>query len=152
MIPGTGLRALISGCEATRLTASERSFFRDTRPCGFILFKRNCEDADQIRALVGDFREAVNDASALILIDQEGGRVQRLVPPLCRHYPAARRFAALHSGDAVKGLEAARNYRLTFEDGSNPAVTLSGDTLMHDGFTMQLRGTLVSELVWIDRT
>ena len=100
---------MISGCEATRLNASERSFFREIRPCGFILFKRNCDDADQIRALVDDFREAVNDASALILIDQEGGRVQRLTPPLCPHYPAARRFATLHSADAVKGLEAARS-------------------------------------------
>ena len=51
----------------------------------------------------------------------------------------------------LKGLEADRAYRLTFEDGSNPAVTLPGETLMRDGFSMQLRGTLVSELVWIER-
>lgn len=126
MIPGTGLRALISGCEATRLTASERGFFRDARPCGFILFKRNCEDADQIRALVGDFREAVDDPAALILIDQEGGRVQRLVPPVSRRYPAARRFAALHSGDAAKGLEAARSgARLIARDLASLGITVN---------------------------
>jgi beta-N-acetylhexosaminidase len=123
---GSGLRAFISGCEAKRLTASERSFFRDVRPCGFILFKRNCEDADQIRALVGDFREAVDDASALVLIDQEGGRVQRLVPPLCRHYPAARRFAALHGSDAGKGLEAARyGARLIARDLASLGITVN---------------------------
>jgi beta-N-acetylhexosaminidase len=126
LIPGIGLRAFISGCEATRLTASERSFFRDARPCGFILFKRNCEDADQIRALVGDFREVVDDPAALILIDQEGGRVQRLVPPVSRRYPAARRFAALHSGDAVKGLEAARSgARLIARDLASLGITVN---------------------------
>lgn len=126
MTPGIGLRAFISGCEAIRLTALERSFFRDARPCGFILFKRNCEDADQVRALIGDFREAVNDASALTLIDQEGGRVQRLVPPLCRRYPSARRFAALHSIDAGKGLEAARSgARLIARDLASLGITVN---------------------------
>jgi beta-N-acetylhexosaminidase len=123
---GSGLRAFISGCEVTRLTASERSFFRDTRPCGFILFKRNCQDADQIRALIGDFREAVNDPSALVLIDQEGGRVQRLVPPVCRSYPSARRFAALHGIDPGKGLEAARSAaRLSARDLASLGITVN---------------------------
>jgi beta-N-acetylhexosaminidase len=123
---GTGLRAFISGCEATRLTASERAFFRDTRPCGFILFKRNCEDADQIRALIGDFRKAVDDSSAMVLIDQEGGRVQRLVPPLCRRYPSARRIAALHGTDAGKGLEAARSgARLIARDLADLGITVN---------------------------
>ncbi len=54
-------------------------------------------------------------------------------------------------GIKLKGLEADRSYRLTFEDGSNPAVTLPGSTLMQDGFMMALRGLLVSELVWIER-
>lgn len=108
MTPGRGLRAFISGCEATRLTAWERDFFRDARPCGFILFRRNCEDADQIRALIGDYREVVGDSSALVFIDQEGGRVQRLVPPISPRYPSARRIAALHGTDPRKGMEAAR--------------------------------------------
>ena len=126
MTPGSRLRAFISGCEATRLTASERSFFRDTRPCGFILFKRNCEDADQIRALIGDFREAVDDTSALVLIDQEGGRVQRLIPPICPRYPSARRFAALHGGNSGKGLEAARfGARLIARDLASLGITVN---------------------------
>lgn len=51
----------------------------------------------------------------------------------------------------LKGLEADRVYRLSFEDGSNDDKTCSGAELMHEGFTMVLRGALVSELVWIDR-
>lgn len=51
----------------------------------------------------------------------------------------------------LKGLEAGRTYRLTFEDGSNPAAVLPGEVLMREGFSMTLRGALVSELVWIER-
>ena len=159
MTPGIGLRALISGCEATRLTRSERSFFRDTRPCGFILFKRNCEDAEQIRALIDDFREAVNDASALILIDQEGGRVQRLAPPLCPHYPAARRFAALHSTDTVKGLEAARSgARLIARDLASLGITVNCAPVLdvpvpgaHDIIGDRAYGSTVDEIAALGR-
>jgi alpha-galactosidase len=52
----------------------------------------------------------------------------------------------------LKGLEADRAYRLTFEDGSNPAVIRPGEALMRDGVSMTLRGRLASELVWIERT
>ncbi|WP_210191710.1 MULTISPECIES: beta-N-acetylhexosaminidase [Rhodomicrobium] len=102
------MRAFISGCEGLSLTAGELGFFRDARPCGLILFKRNCGDADQIRRLVGDFLEAVGDERALVLIDQEGGRVQRLAPPNWRRYPAGRRFGDMHAADPEKALEAAR--------------------------------------------
>ncbi len=108
MSNGSGLRALISGCESIQLTDGERGFFRETRPCGLILFKRNCQDAGQIRRLAIDFREAVGDARALVLIDQEGGRVQRLAPPEWRRYPPGRSFGELHARDPLKGLEAAR--------------------------------------------
>jgi beta-N-acetylhexosaminidase len=103
-----GLRAFISGCEGVTLTSREFSFFRETRPCGLILFKRNCDTPDQIRALVDSYREAVGDARALVLIDQEGGRVQRLQPPHWRQYPAGRAFALLHARDPETALEAAR--------------------------------------------
>ncbi len=105
---GRGLRAFISGCAGDRLIGSERDFFADARPCGLILFRRNCENPDQIRGLVGAFREAVADDKALVLIDQEGGRVQRLVPPHWRRYPPGRRFGELYLRDAEGGLEAAR--------------------------------------------
>ncbi len=77
--------AAIQGAEGTRLTPDEKALFRDSNPFGFIVFDRNLETADQIRALCGDFREAVG-REALITIDQEGGRVQRLRAPLAREW------------------------------------------------------------------
>ena len=102
------LRAFISGCEGLRLTSRELAFFRETRPCGLILFKRNCDTPDQIRALIDSYREAVDNRDVLVLIDQEGGRVQRLSPPNWRQYPTGRAFGLHHARDPDAGLEAAR--------------------------------------------
>lgn len=77
--------AAILDAEGLRLSAAERDFFRDANPFGFILFSRNLESPDQIRALCDDMRAAVG-REAPILIDQEGGRVQRLRPPLARDW------------------------------------------------------------------
>ena len=126
MSGGRGLRAFISGCEGTSLTASERRFFREARPCGLILFKRNCETPEQIRRLTGEFREAVGDPASLVLIDQEGGRVQRLSPPLWRQYPPGRAFGALYARAPAKGLEAARaGARLIARDLSSLGITVN---------------------------
>lgn len=81
----TGAGAFILGCEGPRLTTHERDFFRETNPLGFILFARNVETPDQLRALTSDLRDSVN-RDAPILIDQEGGRVQRLTPPQWRDW------------------------------------------------------------------
>jgi beta-N-acetylhexosaminidase len=102
------LRAFISGCEGLALTTREVAFFREARPCGLILFKRNCETPDQIGALSESYREAVGDRQALVLIDQEGGRVQRLQPPHWRRYPTGRAYGLLHAHDPETGLAAAR--------------------------------------------
>jgi beta-N-acetylhexosaminidase len=87
--------AVIFGCAGARLGDSERDFFRTVNPLGFILFQRNCETPDQVRALVAALREAVGRADAPVLIDQEGGRVARLKPPHWPAYPAAAALAAL---------------------------------------------------------
>ena len=79
--------AAIYGCAGARLTAEEKAFFADARPWGFIVFRRNVDDPDQLRALTDELRETVDDAHAPILIDQEGGRVQRLGPPHWPKYP-----------------------------------------------------------------
>ncbi|MDX2484253.1 MAG: glycoside hydrolase family 3 N-terminal domain-containing protein [Pseudodonghicola sp.] len=79
--------ATILDADALRLTPQERAFFRAANPFGFILFARNIESGDQIRALCGDMREAVG-RDCPILIDQEGGRVQRLRAPLAREWAA----------------------------------------------------------------
>jgi len=80
-------RAFIAGCSGPTLTARESAFFRDAAPWGFILFRRNVEDPAQVRALCDALRETVGRADAPILIDQEGGRVQRLGPPHWPKYP-----------------------------------------------------------------
>ena len=88
-------KPVIFGCEATALSASERQFFRDADPLGFILFARNCETPAQIMRLVAELRESVGRTDTPILIDQEGGRVARLKPPHFPAYPAAAKIAAL---------------------------------------------------------
>ena len=73
--------AAIYGCSGHRLTEDERAFFAEARPWGFILFRRNIDTPEQVRALTDALRAAVGDPEAPILIDQEGGRVQRMGPP-----------------------------------------------------------------------
>lgn len=68
-----------------RLSAEEKTFFRDADPFGFILFARHLDTAEQIRALCDELRESVG-RDAPITIDQEGGRVQRLLPPLATQW------------------------------------------------------------------
>jgi beta-N-acetylhexosaminidase len=102
------LSPTILGCEGLRLSAEERAFFARVNPLGFILFARNCETPDQIRALVSDLRASVGREDAPVLIDQEGGRVARLKPPQWRAAPPAERFGALAERDREAGLEAAR--------------------------------------------
>ncbi|HQF30352.1 MAG TPA: beta-N-acetylhexosaminidase [Hyphomicrobiales bacterium] len=102
------VRAYISGCAGTELKPEERALFADAPPWGLILFLRNCESPEQIEALVASFRELVGRVDAPVLIDQEGGRVQRLRPPLAPNYPPAARFGALHGLDAQAGIAAAR--------------------------------------------
>lgn len=94
--------AAIYGCSGRRLTVEERAFFAATRPWGFILFRRNVETPEQVAALTAALREAVDDPSAPILIDQEGGRVQRLGPPHWpKHPPAARYLEAATTVEAA---------------------------------------------------
>ena len=88
-------KAAIFGCSGASLTDGERGFFRESAPWGFILFARNIETPDQVSALCDDLRESVG-RDAPILIDQEGGRVQRLRPPHWEHYRPARDFAVLY--------------------------------------------------------
>ncbi len=104
----TEMGAFISGCGGTELSAAERDFFGRTRPWGLILFARNINDPEQVRRLVADFREAVGRPQAPVLIDQEGGRVQRLRPPHWHAWPPAMRFAELFGKNRIKALRAAR--------------------------------------------
>jgi len=75
----------IFGPEGLQVTDWEKAFFREADPWGFILFARNIETPDQLRRLTSDLRQTVG-RDAPILIDQEGGRVQRMRAPHWREY------------------------------------------------------------------
>ncbi|MFN3605961.1 MAG: glycoside hydrolase family 3 N-terminal domain-containing protein, partial [Cypionkella sp.] len=82
-----GSGAAIFGCAGSSLGADEAAFFRDYNPFGFILFARNIQTPAQVARLCDDLRTAVG-RRAPILIDQEGGRVQRLRAPHWQDWPA----------------------------------------------------------------
>ena len=100
-------KAFISSCAGLKLSEAERRFFASTRPCGLILFARNCESPEQLRALIRSYQDAVESDEALVLIDQEGGRVQRLRPPYWRNMPAARCYGVLYETDPTQAKKAA---------------------------------------------
>jgi len=115
----TAIGAFISGCSGPVLSRAERDFFARTNPWGLIIFKRNCETPEQLKALTGAFREAVGRRNAPVFVDQEGGRVQRLGPPSneWRRYPPARAYGEAFNASPLQGLRAARNVgRLMAED------------------------------------
>jgi beta-N-acetylhexosaminidase len=100
-------RAFITGVSGLALTADERAFLREQQPWGFILFKRNVESPSQVKDLVASLRECIGGRDAPVLIDQEGGRVQRLGPPHWPIYPPGAVFGMLYDQDPGLGLRAA---------------------------------------------
>lgn len=100
-------KAAIVGLLGTSLSEAERKLFAKAQPLGFILFARNVENKNQIKSLVDDLRKSVG-RNAPVLIDQEGGRVQRLKPPIWRQAPPARIFGELAGRDAEAARQAVR--------------------------------------------
>jgi beta-N-acetylhexosaminidase len=100
-------KAFISSCAGVALSDAERQFFAATRPCGLILFARNCKSPTQLRSLIAAFKDAVASDEVLVLIDQEGGRVQRLRPPNWRNMPPARCYGRLYETDPEMATRAA---------------------------------------------
>jgi beta-N-acetylhexosaminidase len=96
------------GLTGPALDDAERAFFRSVDPAGIILFRRNCVDRAQMRALTDDLRSLLGRDDLPILIDQEGGRVQRMTPPEWPKLPAAEPFARLYEKAPVSAMEAAR--------------------------------------------
>ena len=99
--------AAILGCSGPKLTVEERTFFRRVKPWGFILFGRNVVDPAQLASLMHDLR-AVLAPEAVMMVDQEGGRVARLRPPHWPAYPSAARIAALGEDAAAAARVVAR--------------------------------------------
>jgi beta-N-acetylhexosaminidase len=104
--------SMIVGCSGFVLTAQELEFYRDANPWGFILFKRNIDNPEQVKALTAQMRACVGRNDAPVLIDQEGGRVQRMGPPYWPKYPSGRELGAIYAQDPVKGRELCRQNSL----------------------------------------
>jgi len=98
----------IFGLSGTTISADERAFFREADPAGYILFKRNCDNPAQLRALTDDLRSIHGRDKLLVSIDQEGGRVARLRPPHWSAYPAGEAFDRLYQVAPASAIEAAR--------------------------------------------
>jgi beta-N-acetylhexosaminidase len=119
------MKAFITGVSGTGLAAEEREFITSERPWGFILFKRNVATPAQVASLVRELRDAAGQPGAPVLIDQEGGRVQRLGPPNWPIYPAGAVFGALYDVDSALGLAAARlSARLIAADLADLGITV----------------------------
>jgi beta-N-acetylhexosaminidase len=120
-----GRRAFITGIAGTELRAEEREFIAAAQPWGFILFKRNVDHPSQVAKLTAELRAVLGDDDAPVLIDQEGGRVQRLGPPNWPVYPPGAAFGRLYDIDSALGLEAARlSARLISDDLIQLGVTV----------------------------
>ncbi len=120
------LKAFISGCAGKALSDAERCFFAESRPCGLILFARNCDTPAQLRSLVASFKEAVGSDEVLVLIDQEGGRVQRLKPPHWRNMPPARCYGRMYDTDPEAAKRAAfAAARLTAQELYDLGITVN---------------------------
>ena len=103
------MQAAIYGPAGLELTADEQAFFRDADPAGYIVFRRNCADAEQLLRLTDSLRDLSGRADLPILIDQEGGRVARMRPPAWPAFPAAERFAHLYRAAPSSAIEAVRS-------------------------------------------
>ena len=99
--------ASIFGFSGERLTADERDFFKDADPAGYILFRRNCCSKAQVQALTDELRALHGRDDIPILIDQEGGRVARMQPPVWPKFPSAQRFSDLYRVSPISAIEAA---------------------------------------------
>ena len=108
---------VIFGCSGLRLSAQEKMFFAECNPWGLIVFSRNLQSPDQVRALIADFLDSVSRDNAMILIDQEGGRVSRLPGTHWRVPPSPTVFARLYESDPISAVEGIRlNYQLIAYD------------------------------------
>ena len=113
------IKSFICGVSGTALMAQEREFLAQEQPYGVILFARNIESPAQVRALTTEIKSLLTHPYAEILVDQEGGRVQRLKPPHWRTYPTAAKLAA--QKDAARAVYV--NARLIAEELRSVGIT-----------------------------
>ena len=99
--------AIILSCLGYELTSNEKNFFKDIKPFGFVLFKRNFKNKKQIKLLIKNIKTATLNPNLLIFIDQEGGRVQRLNNNEFIKFPPQMTFGNIYKKDKKKALELA---------------------------------------------
>jgi beta-N-acetylhexosaminidase len=102
------MKPVIFGLSGPELTPDERTFFRRVDPVGFVLFKRNCVDPVQLRALTDSLRDTVGRADVPVMTDQEGGRVARMVPPAWPVFPSGEAFDRVYEIAPMSAIQAAR--------------------------------------------
>jgi beta-N-acetylhexosaminidase len=102
------MKPVIFGLSGEMLTPDERAFFREAEPAGYILFRRNVADPAQLRALTDELRALHGRDDLLVMIDQEGGRVARMAPPVWPAFPPGAVFDALYEVAPSSAIEAAR--------------------------------------------
>src|SRR3954462_13196288 len=152
-------RAFIAGCAGLELSRDETAFFRDAEPWGFILFRRNVGTPEQVRALCASLRDAVGRADAPILIDQEGGRVQRLGPPHWPKSPSGSVYGRLHANDPLVQREITRlGARLIAHDLRSVGITVDCLPVLdvpspgaHDGIGDRASGKTPSQVAILGR-
>lgn len=115
----------IFGMNGLTLTPDERDFFREADPAGYIIFGRNVESRDQLRALTEELRALSGRDDLFICVDQEGGRVTRLKPPLWTEFPSGEVFDRMYQIAPATAIEAARtNAQLLALDLSEVGITV----------------------------
>ncbi len=100
--------ACVVGLSGPRLEDNEARFLKDAAPAGLILFARNVENTEQLRRLIGEARDCIGADDALVMIDQEGGRVQRMGPPEWPAYPPARALGIYFEQEPDAAVDATR--------------------------------------------
>ncbi len=126
MIRKRPVKAFIVGCAGTELTPTERELFHTVNPLGLILFDRNVQNPEQLKALVADFRKTVGRPNAPILVDQEGGRVQRLWPPYWTGLGWADTYGEWYLENAEKGISAVQEHaRLLGADLASAGININ---------------------------
>lgn len=102
------MKPVIFGLSGLTLTDDERRLFRDVEPAGYIIFGRNVETREQLLKLTDSLRDLHGRDDVAITIDQEGGRVARMAPPVWPKFPAGGAFDALYDLAPMTAIEAAR--------------------------------------------
>ncbi len=103
------MKPIILAPASLTLTPDEKRLFQRMNPAGFILFARNIESRDQVRRLTNDLRMVAGRDDLPILIDQEGGRVQRMTPPEWPDFPSGATFGALYAKAPMTAIAAMRS-------------------------------------------